>query len=94
MRSAHPIHGLLCAAQDCMLERAQIVLTPGSAANPGLRGDVLAGAALQLLPHVLHTRVGTLQPANRMRYLAEQLVRLTCQGRCSTQQHAHRIGCG
>ena len=50
------------------------------------------GAALQLLPLTLHTRTATLRPHDRMRFLAEALVRLTGrQGRCSIPHHA--CGC-
>ena len=63
---------------------AQDLFLPGSK-SLGLSGDLLAGAALQLLPVVLTTRATNPDPRRGLNYQAARLVRLT--GRVAASLH-------
>ena len=75
---AHQTRALLRAPQDQLLPMVHTVFI---AQSPGLRGPLLAAAALQLLPIALSTRDCPGNPRDWQACCADRLVRLTCKRR-------------
>lgn len=80
--SAPYIQALLCVLQDRLMATVQKVVIQISPTDVGLRGAPLAGAVLQLLPLTLTVGTWPSDTRARLTFLAERLVRLTCQGYC------------
>lgn len=83
LRAEHELRALQAHLLACAQESFKCA--PGR----GLRGDLLAGAALQLLPLALAGRITAPRPAGRLAYHALTLLRLTCRAAASL----HFISC-